>query len=107
MGQLNSEEIMSEGTMTRKKRTNRKQARPQSPPEQVATEEVEPKPDPPKERKPRVTSFVPAPCSSCTSLREDGSNYSRVYSTHRGSGAVVRYCKCDFCGNTFKQITTA
>jgi hypothetical protein len=60
--------------------------------------------------KPRVTSFVPDPCSACQRLRDEDSNaqgrsYSRVYST---SGRT-RYCKCSYCGNTWKQIanTTA
>jgi hypothetical protein len=49
--------------------------------------------------KPRVTSFVPRPCSSCTALREPDSNYSRVTSTQGN----IRYCKCGFCNNTWKE----
>jgi hypothetical protein len=39
------------------------------------------------------------PCSLCQNYRPHGKNYSRVYCT-RGR---VRYCKCDFCGNTWSQ----
>jgi len=60
--------------------------------------------------KPRVTSFVPSQCSSCTALREQdetakGKNFSRVYATV----GRTRYCKCGYCGHTWKQIadTTA
>jgi hypothetical protein len=62
------------------------------------------------EAKPRVTSFVPNPCSACQDLRDGddkakGQNYSRVYATV----GRTRYCKCGYCGNTWKQIpdTTA
>lgn len=43
--------------------------------------------------------FTPRACTSCTALRPANTNYSRVYVT-RGT---VRYCKCDFCGNTWSQ----
>ncbi len=54
--------------------------------------------------KPRVTSFVAAPCSSCQALRDsddkaNGKSYSRVY----GTVERVRYCRCDYCGSTWKQ----
>jgi hypothetical protein len=49
--------------------------------------------------KPRVTTFVPSPCPMCTALREEGSNYSRVVSTQGN----IRYCKCSFCNNTWKE----
>lgn len=48
---------------------------------------------------PRVSSFVPQPCSCCTALRPAGTNYSRVVSTQ----GRIRYCKCSFCGNTWKD----
>jgi hypothetical protein len=48
---------------------------------------------------PRVSSFVPQPCSCCTALRPADTNYSRVMSTQ----GRIRYCKCTFCGNTWKE----
>ena len=48
--------------------------------------------------------FAPKACSLCTQDRIAGSNYSRVYKTLRVDGVVVRYIKCGFCGNTYKQI---
>lgn len=53
--------------------------------------------------KPRVTDFVARPCMSCTALRPENSNYTRVVTTRREGASVIRYCKCDFCGNTFKD----
>lgn len=54
--------------------------------------------------KPRVTSFVARDCTSCASLRESdenvkGKSFSRVY----GTAGRVRYVRCDYCGNTWKQ----
>lgn len=48
---------------------------------------------------PRVSSFVPQSCSGCTALRPVETNYSRVMSTQ----GRIRYCKCTFCGNTWKE----
>lgn len=48
---------------------------------------------------PRVSSFVAQPCSCCTALRPADTNYSRVVSTQ----GRIRYCKCTFCGNTWKE----
>jgi hypothetical protein len=55
--------------------------------------------------KPRVTSFVPRPCTDCQRLRDldekiKGKSCSRVYSTQ----GRTRYCKCGFCGATWKEI---
>lgn len=45
--------------------------------------------------------FVPRACCMCTELRSDKTaNYSKVYHT---SGRA-RYCKCGFCGHTWKQV---
>lgn len=77
---------MSSGTMTRRKRSKR-----------VPVVEAE--------AKPRVTSFVARPCSACEGLRPNGTNYSRVYCVTRQDAKVVRYVKCSYCGNTWKQIT--
>lgn len=47
--------------------------------------------------------FVPPNCSLCTELRPDTTkSYVTVYHTKREHGFVIRYCKCGFCGNTFK-----
>lgn len=48
---------------------------------------------------PRPRQFEARPCSLCQNYRPHGKNYSRVYCT-RGK---VRYCKCDWCGNTWAQ----
>jgi hypothetical protein len=48
--------------------------------------------------------FVPNPCSLCTDLRPKNTNYTRVYGHAKVGGALVRYCRCDFCGNTYKQV---
>lgn len=45
------------------------------------------------------TRFVPAECSLCAELRPKDKSYVRVYHT----AGAVRYCKCDYCGNTWKQ----
>jgi len=55
--------------------------------------------------KPRVTEFVPRPCSECQRLRDldpdiKGKSCSRVTSTH----GRTRYCKCGFCGVTTKEV---
>ena len=55
--------------------------------------------------KPRVTTFVPKACTSCQRLRNldteiKGKSCSRVYSTH----GRTRYCKCGFCGSTWKEV---
>jgi hypothetical protein len=48
---------------------------------------------------PRVSSFVPKPCSLCEARRPADTNYSRVRSTQ----GRIRYCRCEFCGNTWKE----
>ena len=64
---------------------------------QAATNTVKPKA--------RVTSFVPMACTACQRLRDldqdiKGKSCSRVYSTQ----GRTRYCKCWFCGATWKEI---
>jgi hypothetical protein len=83
---------MKGATMSRKQRQNH-------------DERVVQRPREAKEPKPRNTSFVAAPCSLCQSLRDSseeskGKSYSRVYATV----GKVRYCKCGYCGNTWKQV---
>lgn len=56
--------------------------------------------------KARVTSFVPRSCSDCQRLRDldeeiKGKSCSRVYSTQ----GRTRYCKCAFCGATWKELS--
>ena len=49
--------------------------------------------------------YTPPNCSSCIALRPKvDTSYVSVYHTKREGGFVVRYCKCGFCGNTFKAI---
>lgn len=68
---------------------------------QVATELIKATTQP----KPRVTTFVPRDCTACQRLREldsatEGNSYSRVYSTQ----GRTRYCKCGYCGHTWKEV---
>ena len=56
--------------------------------------------------KARVTSFVPRPCASCQAFRDldediKGESCSRVSSTQ----GRTRYCKCGFCGVTWKEVS--
>lgn len=51
--------------------------------------------------KPR--QFVPRQCPACQAFT-GSQNYTRVYAVKREAGMVVRYCKCGYCGNTFKQV---
>jgi len=65
----------------------------------TVSEGVETKP------RPRVTEFVPRPCAACQALRDmdpeiKGRSCSRVYSTQ----GRTRYCKCGFCGATWKEV---
>jgi hypothetical protein len=55
--------------------------------------------------KPRVTEFVPQPCSACQAFRDvdeeiRGRSCSRVYSKQ----GRVRYIRCGFCGATSKEV---
>lgn len=52
-----------------------------------------------KADEPKPRGFIPRPCSQCTAIRPANTSYSRVYSKH----GLIRYCKCDFCGNTWSQ----
>lgn len=47
----------------------------------------------------RSRTFTAKPCTSCAALREQDTNFTRVYAT-RGD---VRYCRCHFCGSTWKD----
>ena len=53
----------------------------------------------------RRQTFIAPPCKSCEQFRKDdpkaaGRNYSRVVSTQ----GRFRYCKCDYCNRTWKEI---
>lgn len=57
-----------------------------------------------QEVKPRATTYVPPECTMCTELRSndekaEGENFTRVY----GTVGSVRYCRCAYCGNTWKH----
>ena len=56
-----------------------------------------------KEVKPK--RYSPPNCSQCTALRPTPeSNYVNVYKTIHEAGCIVRYCKCGYCPNTFKDV---
>lgn len=66
--------------------------------------ELKPQQSPPV---PRARDFVAPDCSVCVDLRPKPiESYVRVYATVKGSIGVTRYCKCGFCGNTFKSFTS-
>jgi hypothetical protein len=52
---------------------------------------------------PKPREFVPRPCSACSNLRPPNTNYSRVYGHQVVVGRIIRYCRCGFCGNTYKD----
>jgi aspartate carbamoyltransferase regulatory subunit len=47
----------------------------------------------------RSRTFTAKPCAACAALREPDTNFTRVFAT-RGN---VRYCRCHYCGNTWKD----
>ena len=53
---------------------------------------------------PQPKRYSPPKCSMCTALRNTDDNYTEVYRTAREVEYTVRYCKCRFCGNTFKDL---
>jgi hypothetical protein len=48
--------------------------------------------------------FAPDPCTLCTDLRPKNTNYTRVYGHAKVGNSLVRYCRCNFCGNTYKLV---
>lgn len=52
---------------------------------------------------PKPRAFTPKPCVCCRALREVGTNYSRVYAVRHDGPTLVRYIRCSFCGNTWKE----
>ena len=95
---------MSTGTMSKKRMKYQRPVETESVDEVVYFHDGRPpeiiKPNHTEIPKPRITSYVAPPCTACTALRPEGKNYSRVETT-RGR---VRYCKCKYCGNTFKDV---
>lgn len=53
----------------------------------------------------RSRTFIAKPCSACVGIRQldptvgKDDNFTRVFAT-RGN---VRYCRCHYCGNTWKD----
>ena len=52
-----------------------------------------------KQPRARSRTFIAKPCTLCTALRGQDTNFTRVYAS-RGN---VRYCKCHYCNNTWKD----
>lgn len=57
----------------------------------------------PKEHAPKPRRYSPPQCSSCTAIRPADKDYTSVYSVKRESEYTIRFCKCGYCGNTFKD----
>ena len=57
------------------------------------------RPDAPKARR-----YVPKECNSCTALRPKNKSYSEVYSTFKRTDGTYRYCRCNFCNNTWMSV---
>ena len=64
---------------------------------------VEHKPTPVVETVPQPKRYTPPHCSMCTEVRPTGKDYTSVYAVRRETEYTIRYCKCAFCGNTFKD----
>ena len=48
--------------------------------------------------------YSPPNCSMCAALRPKPElSYVSVYHTRQEDGYILRYCKCGFCNNTFKD----
>lgn len=57
---------------------------------------------------PTPKRYVPKPCHMCTSWRPNkAENYTEVVRTMQESSMTIRYCRCRFCGFTWKTIDTA
>ncbi len=52
----------------------------------------------------RERRFAPKPCTNCKELIPKNKNYSEVYSTFSRTDGTYRYCRCTFCGNTWKSF---
>ena len=60
--------------------------------------------EPPKAvEAPKPKRFTPPPCTACAGDRPAGKDYTSVYAVVREIEYTFRYCKCSYCGNTFKH----
>lgn len=58
---------------------------------------------------PQPKRYVPPECSACAMLRAANEetrdkHYARVVTIMRMGNLITRYCKCGFCGNTYKDL---
>lgn len=54
---------------------------------------------------PEPGRYVPPEHSACMGLRPDQTKrYGIVYKTESTNMAITRYCKCRFCGVTYKDV---
>jgi len=49
--------------------------------------------------------YTPPGCPMCQAVRPKGTNYTDVYCVRKDNCYTVRYCRCRFCANTFKDAT--
>lgn len=55
---------------------------------------------------PKPRRYVPRPCSMCTVLRPNvADNYSEVYGVKREGATIIRYCRCKFCKNDWREFS--
>lgn len=57
---------------------------------------------------PRPRAYVPPECSLCVETRRTAKvkpgNYSQVTATKQTKLGTLRYCRCKYCGNTWKHL---
>jgi hypothetical protein len=83
-------------------RMSSKKNRPQGKP--IEREIVQPQIQTDESVHPRVRDYTAPPCSVCAHLRKEklgGKNCTRVY----GTVGNVRYLRCEYCKNTWKDAT--
>jgi hypothetical protein len=51
----------------------------------------------------KAKRYSPPACCMCTAVRPPNTNYTEVVTVRKEYGYTVRYCKCRFCGGTFKD----
>lgn len=51
----------------------------------------------------KAKRYSPPGCSACAAIRPAGKNYTEVYNTRKEGGYRFRYCRCRYCGHTFKD----
>jgi len=57
-------------------------------------------------KKPHPRQFSAPECSLCRNVRPQFTNYSKVYGTIKREFGVVRYIRCNFCGNSWTVTIT-